>query len=138
YQFTAKAGDTVYFRLAPIQAGSDPGAGITILAFDADQQQIGIVSNGLFKPKVDGTISIVIMETSGTLKVNYALLLVDINGPCGATSIGCGAALDASIADVLSVNLYTLSASKGDVFQFKLLTTDTTGGLQPTYQLLDA
>jgi YD repeat-containing protein len=136
YQFTGKTGDPVLIRLLPIQAGSDPGANLTVQAFDANQQPMNF-PNGVFKLAADGTFSLVLGEKSGALHINYALSIIDFNGSCGAASAGCGSAFDGSISDALSTGLYTVSASKGDVFQLKLVATDTSGGLTPAVQVFD-
>jgi YD repeat-containing protein len=137
YQFNGKAGDTVFLRVLPIREGSDPNASLTLLAFDANQQQMSVTPNGTFKLTTDGIVSLVIGESSGLLKLNYAVTMINLNGSCTATSGNCGMVVDGSVADVLSANLYTVAASKGDVYQLKYVSTDDSSTLQPFIQVYD-
>jgi YD repeat-containing protein len=147
YQFNGKAGDAVSLRLTSLP-GNDPAASVALIGFDSANKLQMVQGNALFssfqggraisyKLTSDGQQTFVIAETQGTRNLNYAINMIDFNGSCNEVSAGCGTAADGSISTSLGVNLYSVPANKGDVFQMKLLVTDSSGGLQPLIQAFD-
>jgi len=148
YQFNGKAGDAVSLRLSTTGDG-DPSANLLLIAFDrANQvqvvqgQQFFVAFQGSkafpYKLTSDGQQTFVIAENTGVRPLGYAINMIDFNGSCNAVSAGCGTAADGSISGPLAVNLYTVAASKGDIFQVKLVTTDASGGVQPFVAAFDS
>jgi YD repeat-containing protein len=151
YHFTGKGGDQVLLRLLTQQQGSDAGAALRFIALDPTYAlQAGSNGAGLFgdtpgqgvassqyRLTTDGDQTFVLMEASGLKKLSYAFSYQDFAQSCGASTASCGTAVDGTIGDVLTTNIYTISARKGDQYLVRLMTTDASGGLQAVLALYD-
>jgi YD repeat-containing protein len=148
YQFNGKTGDMVSVRVATTD-GSDNNANIFIIGFDSnsvlqpatkDQGFVFSLRGGVlptYRLTTDGTQTFVMFESNGQLKLNYAINVVDLSGPCSAIAAGCGTSADGSLTDPLATGIYTLTANKGDLYRLRLLTTDSSGGLRAISQVFD-
>ena len=148
YQFNGKTGDLVSVRVAAT-AGSDPQANLFIMGFDSnsslqpatkDQPFAFNLHGGVlptYRLTTDGQQTFAIFESTGIYKLNYSVNLIDLSGPCGSVTAGCGTSADGALPDPLSTAIYSFNANKGDLYQVRVLTVDSTGGLRAISQVFD-
>jgi YD repeat-containing protein len=162
YQFSVQTGDMVSFRVQRV-AGSgfvntntsfifaiyaaDPGQGNRPFAVNIDPttkrlsfaQISAIYGRFDWKATVTGTVTVVVLEFTGTLGGSYYISATKLNGGCGGASpLTCNSTVDSSLTSPLTFGFYTIQANGGDVYQLRAARPDTSGGFTPTAEVFDS
>ncbi len=151
YQYSARAGDTISFRLLRVAPGGqvDTSTAFFMAVYGPD----GTVRNTVNTNRLplyplagrsdvtataNGTLTVVIWENSGVKGGAYYVSGVRLNGGCGGPALTCSSALDAQLTTPLSFASYTVSAAAGDVYQFRVGRADTAGTFTAAAEIYDA
>ena len=87
---------------------------------------------------VTGTLTVMILEQSGTRGGVYYVAGVKLNGGCGGTALTCSSTLDGQLATPLATTSYTLQVNSGDVYSFRVARSDNSGTFAPSVAIYDS
>jgi YD repeat-containing protein len=85
-----------------------------------------------------GTLTVMVFEPTGVLGGNYYISATKLNGGCGGPALSCGGIQDSQITTPLTFGSYSLQASQGDVWQFRVARSDNFGSFVPFVEVYDA
>lgn len=134
YGIAAAAGDVINLRVASV--GTDgtfvPRASVYdpqgnyVTAIQANTSGGHASSSGTFTAKLAGSYLVFVSDVfTGLNTGSYMLGFSRLNRPCSTeTGLSCSSLVNGSITGLLATNLYSLSASAGDLYLLRLLRTD--------------
>ncbi|HTS63237.1 MAG TPA: RHS repeat domain-containing protein [Candidatus Acidoferrales bacterium] len=150
YTFSAQTGDVLAFRLLRL---SGSGSLFEMAVYGPDGHAINVDSktnqlsytgiNSVYArvdltSPVTGTLTVLVFEPSGSYGGNYFISAMKLNGGCGGPALTCGGYQDSQITTPLSIGSYSLQATQGDVWQFRLARADNSGSFNPYVEVFDA
>jgi YD repeat-containing protein len=151
FKFDARSGDLLSFRLlrTPSNGGIDPNTYFVLAIYGPDGHALNTDKNNVLTRvslynRVDltitaaGTLTMLVFEPSGARGGNYFLSVTRLNGGCGGPSLTCGSVQDSQITSPISFDWYTLAATQGDVWQFRIARAASSGTFAPFVEVYDA
>jgi YD repeat-containing protein len=109
------------------QTGPVPGINLPRLYID---QTLTITGSG--------TLTLLVFEPSGARGGSYYVSVTKLNGGCGGNqALSCGSVVDSQLNTPLANNSYSLTATQGDVWQFRVARSATSGTFAPFVQIYD-
>jgi YD repeat-containing protein len=147
YQFDGKTGDQVSLRL--LRTGGDNQSSLMVLGYDSAGLQQKVTSDGKllgaaglpavrldYKLTSDGPQIFLVGEYTGTLKQDYSISMLRLNGGCSARPVSCGAVTDGAINSALGTNLYTFTAVARDQYLMRIRGVNS-ATFEPSAQIFD-
>jgi YD repeat-containing protein len=160
YTFDAQSGDLLSFRLLrTVNSGTfDSGTYFLMAIYGPDGHAINTDANnrlpqttsasGINQPiyirqdltiTASGKLTMLVFERTGVRGGTYYISVTRMNGGCGGPTLSCGSVQDSQLNTPLSVSSYTLTATQGDVWQFRIARAAATGTtFAPFVELYDA
>ena len=162
YQFQVTAGDVISYRLlrVAISGSLDTGTGFLMAVYGPDGHVVnltpgatdpttGVVgpgrvpfaqisTNSQVKAAVTGTMTVLVLEPNGTRGGVYYVTAVKLNGGCGGPALTCSSTVDGQISTPLATTSYTMQATSGDVYDFRVARSDSSGTFAPSVAIYDS
>jgi YD repeat-containing protein len=155
YQYTGHAGDVISIRALKVATAKlpiDPNAQFFVAVYGPDGRVMtatnGVPAAGVsasqslslvnVKVVIGGPMTVLIFEASGVLGGGYAISATNLNGGCGGPALSCGSTADGQIAASLNLSSFTIQASSGDVYLFRLARADTSGSFYASAEIYDS
>jgi YD repeat-containing protein len=155
YRFDVRSGDKISFRVLRVSSAGpiDQNTVFGFAVYGPDGHAINVdptvnrlkfdTINGIYtrldlSMSITGTVTVMVFEPSGVRGGSYYISAMRLNGGCGGPTLSCGAVQDSQLATPLSFGFYTLQATQGDVWQFRLVRSDSFGTFAPYAEVYDA
>lgn len=162
YQFSVQTGDVVSFRLLRVATSGLPDTGTDFffaiyaadparnnrpfaVNVDPTSKHLSFTSFAHIYGRYDwtatvtGTVTVVVLEYTGTLGGSYYLSATKLNGGgCGGPALTCNSIVDGVLTSPLTFSSYTIQADGGDVYQFRSARPDTSGGFTPSAEIFNS
>ena len=155
YQYSAHPGDVISIRALKVATPKlpiDPNAQFFLVIYGPDGQVMtatnGVPAAGVagsqalslvnVKVAIGGLMTILIFEASGTRGGGYAISATSLNGGCGGPALSCGSTADGQVSAALNTSSFTIQASFGDVYLFRLARAATSGSFYATAEIYDS
>ena len=140
FQYSARAGDVISFRLLRVASGGplDTSTGFYVAVYGPDNTVINAVNTNRLPlypvsgrtdvtATANGPLTVVIWEATANKGGAYYVSGVRLNGGCGGPALTCSSALEGQLTTPLSFASYIVNATVGDVYQLRVGRADTAG-----------
>ncbi|MEO8594671.1 MAG: RHS repeat domain-containing protein [Candidatus Solibacter sp.] len=158
YQFNVTAGDVVSFRVQRVSTSGAPdtstGFFFAIYANDPAQQNrpyavnvdpatqrltfVSVFGRFDWTATVSGTVNVIVFEYTGAAGGSYYTSATKLSGGCGGGTLTCNSNVSGSLSIPLTFGSYTISATGGDVYQFRAARPETSGNFAPQAEIYDS